>query len=577
MASARSESCLVPASSDTLLRDGGEPTVLGDHAAEDSSEFRRLKPGGRCGRLVWMRGLEDQNLRTFVFLLLMLVAGDAISGEGSGPAALGTMPQSHSGDERRNLLEVRRAQIELSQAHSDLERIKLLADQGLVSASDIERAEAAYSRAEINIQESMLSLLSTRAHISVVRAVKVQDPGGNRWVKLTIRNLTPPIDEEYLRVLTGGKEPLSISPSLMQRKVRDVFVSLKGTGEGTAPLEGGALRGTTVALPYEFHIQELAYGEARTLSFRLIRDVESVNVTLNSGDQQWAIEVVLEQAESDRGVEVTSVQISQEADLGSQATYDLRLDRSTADERSFELKVVNLPQEITYSFIDPANEARLSQISFPAGVTQRRLSLRVFLPERPSKQVNPDQTIKFYALALSSGQAVTINKAHSYSTAEIETTNAGYVVLEIVPRGVGRISIDAPTLYEEIEMGQEASMELVIRNSGTRRLHNIEIIAEGPTGWNIRATPSTLPELPPGRHRQVSIKAAPPRDLAVGDYEIRLRSESFAYNRRIPSEEKIYRVSVRSGSNLFVMFSLLAILGGLFAVVAAVVVKATRR
>ena len=71
----------------------------------------------------------------------------------------------------------------------------------------------------------------------------------------------------------------------------------------------------------------------------------------------------------------TSTQISQEADLGAQATYSLVLGRSTVDVRSFELKVLNLPQQIDYSFVDPTTEARLSQLVARA-FSQRRKTIR---------------------------------------------------------------------------------------------------------------------------------------------------------------------------------------------------------
>jgi len=79
------------------------------------------------------------------------------------------------------------------------------------------------------------------------------------------------------------------------------------------------------------------------------------------------------------------------------------------------------------------------------------------------------------------------------------------------------------------------------------------------------------------REQAVKLRIIPPPDVPVGDYEVRLKTESYAYGRRVPSEDKIYRVSVKAQTNLW---ATLGLVGGLLGLVIGIVIfgiKLTRR
>ena len=140
------------------------------------------------------------------------------------------------------------------------------------------------------------------------------------------------------------------------------------------------------------------------MEFQLLRDVNSVVVAGSYKGQNVEMVVQLQQAETENAVAISSMQASQEADLGTEATFDLRLERSSVDVRRFQLKVINLPRQISYNFVDPGSRARLSQVNFPAGVTQQNLNLTLFLPERADEQVPIDEPLEFWALAMTDAQ-----------------------------------------------------------------------------------------------------------------------------------------------------------------------------
>jgi len=285
----------------------------------------------------------------------------------------------------------------------------------------------------------------------------------------------------------------------------------------------------------------------------------------------------LQQAETENVVTVTSTQISQEADLGAQATFDLRLERSTVDVRQFQLKVVNLPHQISYSFVDPNSQARLSQLNFPAGTRQQTLGLRLFLPEQADDQVRIDQPLEFWAMAMDETQAQRFQAERVYSSAEIEQSRAGRVRLMIIPRGVGRIEASAVSLFSEIQTGETVENTITIRNTGTRRLDNIKLTTEYPLNWRVEIRPDIIRALDINREANVKLTVIPPPNVPVGDYEVRIKTESYAYNRRVPSEDKIYRVSVKAQTNIW---GTAGLIGGLLLLVIGIVVfgiKLTRR
>jgi uncharacterized membrane protein len=287
--------------------------------------------------------------------------------------------------------------------------------------------------------------------------------------------------------------------------------------------------------------------------------------------------VQLRLAEEQGGVRLTSSQVSQEANLGQTVTFALRLERSSLDARDFELRVLNLPKEVSYSFVDLDSEARLSRISMGAGTSEVRLGLRLFLPERPTEAIAVDHALEFWPVALANADVNAFAADRHFQPEEVGALGAGAARFEVIPRGVGEISVSAPTLFSEIRGEQPLTARLTLRNSGSRRLENVRVQVEYPLNWEVDVVPAVIPALDVGREEPVDLTITPKRAVAVGDYEVRIKTESFAYNRPVQAEEKIYRVSVKSKARVL---GTLGLLGGLLAVVLGVVVvgvKVTRR
>ncbi|RPI20631.1 MAG: hypothetical protein EHM61_26640 [Acidobacteria bacterium] len=479
-------------------------------------------------------------------------------------------------DEQRRFLEVRRRQIELKSTRSELDRVRGLFEQRLVAKKDLDIAQTAVDTAQLDYQQSVLSLLNLQPRISVKEAMKSQTRDGRKFVRLTIVNLTPTFDDSQFQLLNNFEGADPIPTELRKRDVQDIFISLKAVGGSTATGEVES-RGTTIALPYEVHVPELKYGQEKTMQFQLLRDVQSVMVAAAYKGQRQEMDIQLEQAETESVVSVSSTQISQEADLGGQVTYDLKLERSTVDVRGFQLRVLNLPRQISYSFIDRGTQARLSQINFPAGVTQQQLGLRLFFPEHADQSIPIDQPLVFWAAVMNDQQATAFTQERPYSVADLQSSRIGYLHLTAIPRGVGRIEVSANSLFSEIQTGEKVETTITVRNTGTRTLDNIRLTTEYPLSWKAEVIPDIISTLDINREASIKLRILPPDSVPVGDYEVRIKSESFAYNRRVPTEDKIYRVNVKAPANLWATAGLV---GGLLAILVGIVVfgvKLTKR
>ncbi len=504
-------------------------------------------------------------MKKFIAFILFLCACSAVPAQ-----------QAPVSNEQSRFIEVRRRQIELSSARATFKSKQDLFKDGLISRSDLDQAQSALEKAQLNYQEAVLSLLSLQPRLSVKQALKYQTRDGRKFVRLAVENLTPTFDDAQFKMLNNFEGADPIPESLRTRDVSDIFISLRASGESAAGI-AAAESGTTIGIPYEIHIPELKYGESRTMEFQLLRDVNSVVVASSYKGQNQEMVVQLEQAETENAVTISSMQASQEADLGTEATFDLKLERSSVDVRRFQLKVVNLPRQISYSFIDPGSQARLSQVNFPAGVTQQNLNLKLFLPKRADEQVLMDEPLEFWALAMNDAQMQQFQKEKIYTAPEIAQSRAGKIRLVILPRGIGEIEVAAPSLFSEIQKGESVEASFKVRNSGTRRLDNVRISAEPPLNWSVEVTPDLVAALDINREVDVKFQMVPPPDVPVGDYEVRLKTESYAYNRLVPSEDKIYRVSVKAQANVW---GTALLIGGLLILVLGLVifgVKLTRR
>ncbi|MHB8054507.1 MAG: COG1470 family protein [Candidatus Aminicenantales bacterium] len=479
-------------------------------------------------------------------------------------AAVFAAAQAPQESQTMKLLNLKRAQLTMEKNKGDFDRALKLKEQGLQSEEDFSRTRTAYLQAQVDYQQALINFMGSEARISVASAVKFQDAAGKKYVRVTLRYSSKELKE--LAKLNISAEDLF--PLDFMKEIKDVYVSLKSEGK-------------IVSDPYEKTIASLPLESQRDVTFQLLKDVENLNVDVFYSGKDESTSVYLQKGVSANIVTMNSAQFSQEADLESQAVFELSLEKFSGEANVFKLEAINLPAQLNYEFSDPQTNARLSQIKFTEGVTSMKLALKVYLPKNADAQVVIDKPIEFYAVTMDNEQAGRLQELRAQKTIleprDVETLKAGSVRLELIPRGIGKIEVQAVNLYHEIKVGGQVVMEIRVKNAGTRKLNNIRVSTDLPLNWRSEVKPDLIPTLEQGKDEVVTVSFLPPADVAVGDYEPKIKTDCTADNRSVESEDKIVRVHIASRTNILGLGLLILLLVGLLVGIVVFGIKLTRR
>lgn len=437
-------------------------------------------------------------------------------------------------DERFKSLYLEKMQSDYKVQKEEFGRQKLLHDKGLISEKEFNESEARFKAAQITYQQAILSLAFEQPHITIDKAVKYQSRDGKKRVRLTLINTTGALVE-------GKRIQLEDIEGIRTDQISNIYVSLIND-----------LR-AIISRPYEAKVASMPYNHPVIVDFLLLQDVDNVTVKCVYGDKSEEKKIYLQKDESANKVLLTSEQFSQEADLGTRANYDLTLELFSSMENVYKLEVLNLPRQIAFDFFEAQTNARLSQVKFSQDINARKLSLAIYLPDRyDSTSLIIDQPISFYAAAIPQGMLDGIaDREKKYSTSDLEKMKVSFVRLELVPRGVGRIQVRATNFYQELNPGDNVHMRLSIYNDGTRRLDNVKVKTEAPLNWISITNPDLISSLLPGKEEEISVTITPAADVSVGDYEATIKTESYANNRRVDSDDKKIRIHITSSTNIF--------------------------
>lgn len=261
------------------------------------------------------------------------------------------------------------------------------------------------------------------------------------------------------------------------------------------------------------------------------------------------------------------------------ANYELTLELFSSTANVYKLQVFNLPRQIAYDFLEAQTNARLSQVKFSQDINTRKLSLAIYLPDRyDSTSFIIDRPINFLAAAIPQEQAEKVSDTErKFGAADLDRLGISYMKLELIPRGIGRIQVRATNFYQELKPGDVAQMNLTIYNDGTRRLDDIKVRADAPLNWISSVVPDLISTLMPGKEEAVAVKITPPSDVSVGDYEATIKTESFANNRKVESEDKKIRIHVAASANVLGTTALVLLLVGILGGVVWFGVRLSRR
>lgn len=489
-------------------------------------------------------------IHSSAFIILLFLSLSAFSLE-SGRASL--------------VLDMKKARVNYDMAKTKYENDERLFNENAISKVEFSQSKNSFLSAEVDYQKLILRLLIQQSYIIVEKAVKYQDTGGNKRVKVRIRS-TMEGDGDYLNQF---KEHLDVfTPEMRTGKTYNIFLSLNNLEDKTI-----------IGSPYEIRIPSIELGKSVDVDFGLLKDVESLQVLLNYDNKKDEKNIFLEKDAGSNFISITSSQFSQETDLGSNATYDLNLERFSTIDDTYKLMVLNLPRQVSTNFLDAETNARLSQLRFNQGENVRKLSLKAYLPQLGDDKIKIDSSLTFYALAVSEkdyGNFID-NENKNFTDKDFENMKGGVVKLRLIPNGVGKLEVRAPNLYHEITKGDSVIMSITVKNYGTRRVDNIKTETDNPLYWSSLIEPVLIQSLEPGEETKVNISIITNSDVSVGAQEIKIKTEAYANNRRVETSDKTVRIQVNAKTSIWGTLVLIVLLIGLIVGIVIFGVKISKR
>jgi len=245
----------------------------------------------------------------------------------------------------------------------------------------------------------------------------------------------------------------------------------------------------------------------------------------------------------------------------------------------FRLHVKGLPKDVSYEFIDPDSNARLSQIKFQEGTTSMKLQLKVYLPRELPVGMVIDKPIHFYALCLDEQESKYFNRDMDIKNYKkiLNDLKGGSVELEIIPIGIGKLDLNLLNMYREIRVDEFVKMKIFAKNSGTRSLNNINIIIDVPLEWKSEIEPGFIRQLDKNGEKEVNLKIIPPINVSVGDYEVKIKADAISGGKKVDSDEKNLRIHVASKPNIIGTILLIVFLAVLITAIVVFGLKLTKR
>ena len=455
-------------------------------------------------------------------------------------------------DDTYTLLGLKRAKADFDAVKADYDRQKELFDKGMIDAVALEKAHNSYVYAEVNYQQSLLTVLFEAQYVSITKAVKYQGKDGHKHARITFAN-TSGGTAEFQKLINIEDE---LFRSLQPDVIPNVYISILNDNQAI------------ISQPYEAKIERLYFGKPIEVDFALLQDLDQVNVSMiYSNGAQRTMKIFLQKDESVDRVLVQSEQFSQEVDLGSSTSFDLTLELYSGSSNTFALEVVNLPIEIGRFFKTQGGQVRLTQVKFTESSRTKTAALEISLPDRPTENVVMDQPIPFYVLILPKEKTDEIEKLRSkiWTEQELMDLKVGYVKLELVPRGKGELLVKAPQMYHAIDADQSASIVMDLQNEGSDNLGNIEFKVDLPLNWTKDISPESITTLAIGQEKRATMIVTPPADVAAGKYNVRVRFTSESNGLPVTAEDKTFTIEIKSKTSILSTLFILLLIGALIA------------
>lgn len=233
--------------------------------------------------------------------------------------------------------------------------------------------------------------------------------------------------------------------------------------------------------------------------------------------------------------EFSTGQANMEGAANSTFTYNATLRNRTADAQVYALRSFAPPGwNVTFK----ANYKQVSSVNVEANRTQ---DITI--------EVNPPDQLKAGKYKIPVQAATEATSANL----ELEAGITGSYAMELTtPQGL---------LSTDITAGDDKKIDLVLRNTGSAELQNIDLQSAAPANWSVTFEPKKIAKLPAGQTAQVTAVIKADKKAIAGDYVTNLEAKTPEVSSRAA-----FRVSVETSMiwGWMGILIILAALGGVY-------------
>ena len=85
-------------------------------------------------------------------------------------------------------------------------------------------------------------------------------------------------------------------------------------------------------------------------------------------------------------------------------------------------------------------------------------------------------------------------------------------------------------------------MGFLLRNTDNRLVDNVRLAADLQPDWRATFSPELVRSVPIDGEVRVRLVPVPPKDIPIGDYDVKVRTVALSADRQVDTEDKIFEV-----------------------------------
>jgi uncharacterized membrane protein len=228
-----------------------------------------------------------------------------------------------------------------------------------------------------------------------------------------------------------------------------------------------------------------------------------MTVTGSDGAGASSVNLTLDVAqEVDSGIQIAADFPSLKGEPATDFTYNLTVTNNTPEQQTFTFDPTG-PQGWTVT-ASPTSNANAQTVSIDAG---------------------GNSTVKVDA---TSPQGVAEGKYPIDVT--ITAANGATGKIELTAEVTGAAKLALQTADQKLNVSGSANSEkrvpMIVSNTGTAALADVQLAGTAPTGWDVSFDPKTLASVKPNETAQVTAIIKPAKNAVAGDYTLTVRSSA---------------------------------------------------